>query len=151
MDLEKLGSTRLNSIAALKAQCQAKTEAVLLGHDAANSKKQQLFQLKVALSKLKVDITQLEKDIVHEKQDCQSLGEEISALEVQNEELIASTSATKASITEAHRNISSKRKELKSISNVSNSKLAELGIKTRSNQSMKSVLKAIEQASKRVS
>lgn len=151
MDLEKLGSTRLNSIAALKAQCQAKTEAVLLGHDAANSKKQQLFQLKVSLSKLKVDITQLEKDIVHEKQDCQSLGEEVSALEVQNEELIASTSATQASIAEAQRNISSKRKELKSISNVLNSKLAELGIKTRSNQSMKSVLKAIEQASKRVS
>lgn len=146
-----LSSSRLSSVTTLKAQCQAKTEAVLLSHDAANATKQQLFQLKVASSKLKVDVKQLERDIVRKRENCHSLKEEVSALQIQNEDLIASTSVTQVSINEAQRNISSKQAELKLMSNDSSSKLTQLGIKTRPNQPLKSVLKAIEQISKKVS
>lgn len=141
---EKVNADLSSSIAGLELECQAKVGAALLDQDRAHFDKEQLFQLKVALSKLKVDVAHLEEKVARKNQDCERLNEEESGSETQREELRTSLTTMEAQLIDCKKIACTNKDKLKAASEISGGKLRALGISTRHNQQLKSVLKAVE-------
>lgn len=148
--LGRQGSAQVASVAALQADLKARTASRLLGQDAATLKQQQLVKLNASLNKLASDVSHLEGNIAHKQQDCQQLETERDCLEKQRDDLLATIATTKARVAASERTVRATNEQLETISNECSGKLARLGVKTRPSQQLKSVLKAIAQASKQV-
>lgn len=143
--LEKRNADLAASIAKLEAEAQEKLGNMLLDQDRAHSKKQQLFKLKVVLSKLKVDAAELEKRATRDDQECKSLEKEENCSKMQREDLLASLSVIQAQISDYKQASIANKNKLKSAGEISGVKLRALGISTRPNQQLKNVIKTVDQ------